>query len=249
MLFLAPSIGSTLFIWLVVLPIELTAITIADVAVALRRSPFQPSPGLPRVARSEATTIDDYVSPVRLKIAPVCVGLGMVLCAATLVLWLSGAIEIGRFTGSPALPLLAAAVVAHVGGRVAEHRVLLSQQPAINSVELAWDDAFRADTFRALRLFQSSVTWLAVAAALVGIFAIVDGMNVTRWSVALGPTVLTFGYLAVMIFFVTRGAKDYFRWRLWPNIQDHWTAAEAEAEAEANTEANASGSISPAGRV
>ena len=102
--------------------------------------------------------------------------------------------------------------------RLLARRVLRQPQPASSELELAWDDAFRADTFRALWMFGSITAWLAVAAAGLGLLQGLDAIAGTTWSTGLGSQLFTWGFLVILFSFSFGRAQSYFRFRLWPDL-------------------------------
>jgi hypothetical protein len=225
-LYLDPSLGSSTFIWLVLLPATLTGMAAFEVGFSLRNTLFQPSKESSRLARPRATTVSDYVSPWRLRIAPIFGLAAVVLCGGGLVLGQVGVIDQGTFVRSPALVMLAVTLIVLLLGMAAERRILRHRQSATDTLELAWDDAFRAETFRALRMFESIVAWLAVAVAGAGVLEGLDAVAGTSWSLEAGSQLFAWGYLATLCLFTFGRAQNYFRHRLWPEFSDARAAAE-----------------------
>jgi hypothetical protein len=217
-LYLNPSLGSMSFIWLVLLPATMIGIAAFEVGVSLRSSLFQQDRESSRLARPRATTVSDYVSPWRLLLAPVFVLAAIVLCACGVVLGQVGVIDTGTFIGSPALVMLAVALVVFFFGLSVERRILGHRQPATDTLELAWDDAFRAETLRSLRMFETDMAWLAVAAAGRGVLLGLDAVAGTSWSLDVGDQLFVWGCLATQWIFTCGRAQTYFRYRLWPEF-------------------------------
>ena len=191
-----------------------------DVGFSLRESLFRQGKDSPRLARSRVTSLRDYLSPWRLRLAPAFSLIAAVLCAVGMLLGLLGLIDVATFIRSPALPLLAVALLVFFVGMAAERRVLGHPQPATDTLELAWDDAFKADTFRVLRVFATIVAWLAVAAAGIGMLQGLDAITGTSWSTGVGPQLFIWGYLATLSSFSFGRAKTYFRHHLWPDLAE-----------------------------
>ncbi|MDD0857993.1 hypothetical protein NHF46_09895 [Arthrobacter alpinus] len=206
------------FMWLVALPAVIIGATVLDVALTVRDSLFGRQPDAPRMARLEAVGLRNYMSPKRLYAAPLLLVLAAALAVTGLVLGATGAIDSGAFLRGPALPfLLAAAVV--LGLCVVMARKILEQpQPAADTLELAWDDAIRADVLRKLGVLASVMAWLAVSAAGLGIL---DGLGATaaaNMGTALGQMLSTWGYFAVILTYTHGSSLSWFRQRLWPNF-------------------------------
>ncbi|MCI4658844.1 hypothetical protein [Cryobacterium zhongshanensis] len=217
-LVIQPSLASPVFIWLVVVPATLISVSALGVAASLRESLFRPPADAPRLARPTIVTLSDYVSPWRLRAAPLLVLLSFVLTIAGILLGLTGTVDLGAFLASPALPVLALASAVLLVGSAASRRVLTHTQPATTELELAWDDAFRAETFRSLLLFQTIIAWLAAGAVSLGILGGWDALRGTTWSIGLGPQIFNWGYLAILLWFSIGNATDRFRRRLWPDL-------------------------------
>lgn len=217
-IYLNPATASASTIWLVTLPLMLTGMCAGAAFVALRESLFHRHPDAVRVARPVTVTIHDYVSPRRLRTPPVLLLAAVGLCLAGLALSLTGLIDGATFIRSAALPTLAAALVVTIVGGLLARRVLHQPQPASSELELAWDDAFRADTFRALWMFGSIIAWLAVAVAGLGMLQGLDAIAGTTWSTGLGSQLFTWGFLAILFSFSFGRAQSYFRFALWPEL-------------------------------
>jgi hypothetical protein len=218
LLFVAPSLGSRSFTWLVVVPAVLTGMSAAEVLSALRESRFRHRADSTRIARSTATTLKDYVSPWRLRLAPAFQILAGVLCAIGLGLGAAGRIDATTFLRGAAIPFFALSLVVTLASMVAQRRILLRPQPVADTLELAWDDAIRAETLRGLRLAQTLVAWLAAAAAVFGMLQALDALAGTTWSTGIGPQAFVWGWLAITSLFSYGGARTRFRVRLWPDL-------------------------------
>lgn len=217
-LILNPSLASLTFMWLFALPAVLTCMAAGDLVLSLRSSLFRRHPDAARLARSSATTLRDYVSGWRLHLAPVFILISGALCGCGVALGALGAIDLRHFVLSTAFPLLALSILVLLAGMAMERRILRRSQPAADTLELAWDDAFRAETFRALRLFETIVAWLALAASGIGILQGIDALAGTVWSTGLGPQLLIWGYLATLGVFSVGRAQTQFRYALWPDL-------------------------------
>jgi hypothetical protein len=218
LLFAIPSLGSGAFTWLIASPSLLIGITVAGVIHTMRESLFRQSRDSPRIARSTATTLRDYVSPWRLRLAPVCVILAAVLCAVGLGLGAAGWIDATTFLRGAALPFFALSLVVTLASTSAQRRILLRPQPVADTLELAWDDAFRAETLRGLRLAQSLVAWLAAATAVFGMLQALDALAGTTLITGVGAQVFLLGWLPITFIFSYGRARTRFRERLWPDL-------------------------------
>lgn len=217
---LQPSLGSASYIWLVALPALLFGATALDLSVSLRNSLFRPPAGVDFVTRPRVTTMSDYVTPWRLLIAPLCVVVAAALCIGGVILGALHVIGRDSFIASGALWMFVFSAIVLVASLAVERRVLGQPQPATDTLELAWDDAFRADTLRMLRYSTTLVSWLAVAAAANGIFKGMDELAGTSFSSGIGSLLFTPGFLAVVLAFDAGRARSHFRHRLWPDLAE-----------------------------
>lgn len=221
-LLLLPNSASTFdYLWPVVLPAVLVCATLLDVVQTLRDSLFVQRPDAPRMARTVAVTAADYVSPWRLRLAPLLVLLAAALAAAGLILGVAGEVDMGHFLRNLAIPSLLASALVLCGTVFAARRILAQPQPVSDPLELAWDDALRAETFRKMGLLAAAVAWFALAAGAMGFLGAFAHPGGTGGSVpgsALTELVFTWGYLAILAVFTFGGASNYFRYRLWRNL-------------------------------
>ncbi|HUG51808.1 MAG TPA: hypothetical protein VLZ78_12495 [Terrimesophilobacter sp.] len=217
-LYFDPSLGTMSFTWLVLGPAMLTGMAAFEVGFSLRHTMFQQNKESARLARPRATTVSYYVSPWRRRLAPMFGLAAIVLCACGMVLGHVGVIDEGTFIQGPALVMLAVALIVFLFGLAAERRILYHPQPASETLELAWDDAFRAESLRALRMFVTFVAWLAVAAAGVGMLQGLDAVAGTSWSRGAGAQLFAWGCLATICSFSFGRAQSYFRHHLWPEF-------------------------------
>lgn len=224
-LYLSPSLGSDSFILAIMAPVMFTCMAAFEVTVALRQTLFQPREHSSRLARPQATTLSDYVSPWRLRLAPAFGTVALVLCAGGLILGQVGVIDSDAFIRSQALPLLALALIIFGLVTAAEWRILRHQQPASDTLELAWDDAFRADTFRALQMFEATIAWVAVVGAGTALLQGLDAVAGTAWATGVGSQLFIWGYLVATFCFTFGQSQNYFRHRLWPQFSTVDTGA------------------------
>jgi hypothetical protein len=217
-LFTNPSLGSAAFIWLVVSPAILTGMAISDVVTSLRSSLFRQRDGTPRIARPTATTQRDYVTAWRLRLGPACELAAGILCVFGIALGAAGRIDARAFLTGPAFPFLALSLAVWLASAGAQRRILRQRQPVADTLELAWDDAFRGETLRSLRMFQTLVGWLAVAAAALGILQAFDALTGSQTGTNWGLQLFTWGWLAIIVIFENGRARTQFRARLWPDL-------------------------------
>jgi hypothetical protein len=217
-LFANPQTNATNFLWIVVVPLALSLTVVGQMSVALRETLFCQRADSPRVARPRATGLDDYISGWRRLIAPVLLAPAFLVNAVAVILAWNGVIDALAYVTSAALPLLVVGVVVFAAGIIADRLVLRTPQPATDPAELAWSDAFIGDTLRNIRLAVGVVMWIAVACGGVGILAGIDAIDGTTWSTGVGLQLLTWGYIAVMLVFSTRGSQQYYLRRLWPQV-------------------------------
>jgi hypothetical protein len=164
--------------------------------------------------------MSDYVTPWRLLIAPVCFVVAAVLCLGGVILGSLDLIAREAFSSSGALWMVAVSAIVLVASVAVERQVLGRPQPATDTLELAWDDAFRADTLRELRYFTTLVAWLAVAAAVNGIFQGIDELAGTSLSGGIGALLFAPGFFAILLAFNAGRAWSHFRYRLWPDLAE-----------------------------
>lgn len=203
--------------WLVVLPAVLIGMAGCDVGMALRDTLFRQQGDSPRMARVVAVSLGDYISPLRLMLAPSLLVLAVLLGAAGLALGLLGNSQ-DRVLQGAALPILLVALVVISGTAVVATRVLRQTQAVTGALELAWDDAIRAETFRKMALLGATIAWLAVSAIALGILNGLDSAGGTAWGASLGSQIFNLGYLGIFYLFTYGTAYSYFRYRLWPEL-------------------------------
>lgn len=218
-LFLTPEPDfSFSYSWLVVLPAVLIGMNVFDVALALRDSLFTKRPDAPRLARAMSISPADYLSPWRVRMAPLLIILAGLVFAAALALGAMEAISLSAFWGSMALSSLAVAVLALLGAVLVSRRIVQTPQPVSDPLELAWADAIRADTFRKLHLLTASVAWLALGAGALGVTEAMDPSLAVSAGLNLGQLLISWRFLAILLMFTYGSSHSYFRYRLWPKI-------------------------------
>ena len=216
--YLNPNAASASLIWLVTLPLILIGMSAGAAIVALRASLFSKNTEVVRVARPVTVTLSDYLSPARLRMPAMLLLAAGVLTLAAFALGLSHLIDTETFLRSAALPMLAIAIITLLSGRALARRLLKQPQPASSELELAWDDAFRAETLRGLWMFGAILAWLAIAASGLGMLQGLDALHGTTWSLGLGSQLFIWGYLAILLTFSIGQAQRHFRFALWPDL-------------------------------
>lgn len=116
--------------------------------------------------------------------------------------------------------LVGLAVFAAVGSAIAAHflslRVLERPQPAENTLELAWDDALRAEALLTLLSLVGILSWIACSAV---VYAVATGVDPgSPFTDGIVPQLSGLGMLSIVYFAAFGGGKKHFRFRLWPDI-------------------------------
>lgn len=183
-------------------------------AAALRQAARPPAVDGPRVARPMAPALGDYVAPVELQGGRVAAVL-----PSFVVLTLAALAVAGAASPPLVLPagLAALALLALAFGEVGARRVLDAPQAAGSDLELAWSDAVRAHTLRAVVTVPIAVG----SYAAIGMLATVGSQGVDPRSIAgVGLAVLTgvalVAALVAAVWTVTGQPHRHFRRRLWP---------------------------------
>lgn len=184
-------------------------------AVAAVRAARRPLPGdAPRVARPTSPTFADYVAPVELQGGRVVAALAVVLAGALVVADGTGALSVGL---APVVTIMAAGGLSLVFAELAGRRVLEAPQAAASDLELAWSDALRAHTLRAV----VTVPIVVGTYASVGVLSVLELGDVDPRSIAGILLVSLFGLMllgVVVALAWTAGGQPHrwFRRRLWP---------------------------------
>jgi hypothetical protein len=139
---------------LVFLAAETIGTTTALCFVSLRALEPQRSAG---VARASAVELDDYLAPAQHAFVGIVIGAAIVLAAVDASVRGFSAVIAGGVVLS-----LVSFVIAEIAGR----RLIAQRQPAASDLELAWNDALRAQLVRDLygtpTAFAAASLWLAV---------------------------------------------------------------------------------------
>lgn len=163
MLLLTPLGESPYFLLFVAITILLGVLTISTAVVNTRERLFSPAPAAPRIARVRSVSTEEYIGRPRALLPVVLLGVAAVLVPGVVAAVLAGWLAVDW------LPWLAAACMLTAGAvivvRVAERCILAQPQPASDTVELAWDDLFRADALSTLRMGAAMAAWLTLGLA------------------------------------------------------------------------------------
>jgi len=217
---IARPAGVSAFLWAAILPLMLLFVTAGAVASSLTDELFSPVHRSPRVARPTAVSIRDYISPGQFWLVPVVVVAAVVLTLVGVVLSSFGVLDPARFLQGSTIWATPVAVVVTLGGFVVARLIVAQKQPASDSLELAWSDALRADTFRMLWVFESIMAWLAVVLAGIGILRALPVPIGASWAGLILTLAGNFGILAMSRVFNYGAGRSYFRYRLWPSLGD-----------------------------
>lgn len=209
---------SVAYIWVVALPAILIGTTIFDVALAMRDTLFTQRGGTPRMARATAVFLRDYITPWKLYTPLVLLGLAAILVAIAAALGGAGASAMDASLAGTSLPALATAVLVLLGCVFAGRKIIGQPQPVSDALELAWDDALRADTVRKTGLLATAMSWLALATAASALVVAVDvSLTSTMWFTNV-QILLSWGFIAITLVFSYGSSFTWFRRRLWPAL-------------------------------
>lgn len=195
--FLATPVGaSPLYVLIVVLPTFLVSRLIAACVVSLRERLFHPAPDAPRVARIRTMRTSDYLGPVRRAVTWILAAAAGGFVVALVVVGSSGVRNTAAWISAAAA--LTCALSACAVLPLLERAVLRTPQPASDTVELAWDDALRADALVNIRLSVAVACVLGIALAVSAL-----------WDVGadkfLPSQIVIWGQLALQIAFPPNG--------------------------------------------
>ena len=179
-------------------------------AVAALTAGSSVTPDQPRVARSGAVAVKDYLAPVEL------VGARVVVAAAVLLLvWVNVFTARNASVDYVGITLFSVfGVLSLVIFEVASRRIVDQSQPAGSTAELVWDDAIRAS---ALRDLVTAPLALGVYCLLFGFVSVADANGDVVFGL-LGGIVFVVLLAAAIVSRVTR-TQSYFVRRLWPDLR------------------------------
>jgi hypothetical protein len=161
-LLLTPLATSPVFVFVAVLPVLILTGAVSA-AVSVRERLFQPAPSAPRIARARALGVADYLDPFR-RLLPWMLAPAAAVCLTAVCISVTRHPD--RLDGVLVFSLLIVSIVAlatFVAVPILERMVLEQPQPATDTLELAWDDAFRATTLGQLRLALAFAAWIVLA--------------------------------------------------------------------------------------
>jgi len=173
-LLFTPLATTPVFLFVVVFPVLIVTGTVSA-AVSVRERLFHPAPDAPRIARARALGVGDYLDPFR-RLLPWALAASATLALVTV--WVSGTGWRERTGEALAVSLLIVAIVAvaaFVAVPILERKVLDQPQPASDTLELAWDDAFRATTIGQLHLSLAFAAWIVLALSVGVLWPGADG--------------------------------------------------------------------------
>lgn len=153
-----PLATSPYAMWILSLILLMVVLAGGTLAAQLRERLFSPVPQAPRVARPVALRTRDYLGLWRTRVPVVLLVAAVLATAALSVTTILGVTALAALLSTAGALLLAIAATA--GTRWAERRILDQPQPASDTLELAWDDLFRADALSTLRMSASMTAWL-----------------------------------------------------------------------------------------
>ncbi|GAA5209304.1 hypothetical protein [Microbacterium kyungheense] len=166
-LLMTPLGTETYFLLIAVVPCILLPTAAAHVFLNLRERLFHPAPHVPRIARLTRMRTRDYLGPAGLR-APWVLAALLVVTVVADVATRSTASESAAQTSVVAFSVVATVAVALQCARPLLDRLVLDRpQPAADTLELAWDDAFRTETLRSLALVTCQVTALALSLGVI----------------------------------------------------------------------------------
>jgi hypothetical protein len=179
----------------------------------------------PRIARTGAVGVPDYLSSFERNGARVCVALSIVVLAVAAILHAAG-VSTG---GSPLLSIGAIIVALGVASLVlfefATRRILSRGQPAGTPTELAWDDALRAGTARDI----------VTAPLCLGLWSIVfmlsDSLTATSapsWLLGAAALAVFAAVIVIASIAVAQKPQQHYLRRLWPDVASAASAASTE---------------------
>jgi len=175
----------------------------------------------PRVARSNAVTVADYLSPLER------IGTRAIVIVA-IVAAVCGAVLVPSAASGARAPMVLFAVLAVASlalFEVSSRRIIALPQPAGSTAELVWDDAVRVSS---LRDMLAAPVAFGLNSVVLGIAALVqtaveispsDGANLLGISTP-------FALIALTLYSRAAYPQRYFLRRLWPKLRWSDTADE-----------------------
>ncbi|ANP71132.1 hypothetical protein [Cryobacterium arcticum] len=216
-------------IWSALMIIVLTGLGGAvGLCVAEFRSAHVSLGDRPRVARSPTPSRGDYLSTVDLWCAPVAVAVSGVAMAAVAVLILADPDNVFRDASIPSLwwPgfLLWIVSLTSIGvGRILSTRLVGRGQPAGSDMELAWSDALRSWTLRALVQTPALGAFCSAVVVMTSLStAVVTRQSGIATAVSLTSSVvllvMSLGLAGASVFAMESRRPPHYLSRLWPDV-------------------------------
>ena len=209
-LLLTPLALSPTFPIVAILPVFITT-AFASAVVGVRERLFHPAPDAPRIARARALSAADYLDPFR-RLLPsmlaVAAALSLALVVAT---WLREPESVDGAFGVTALYAAVATTALFIAVPLIDRRILAQPQPATETLELAWDDAFRSTALGALRLAPAIGAWITLSVAMLALWI---GSDAPFASYAL--QLPTWGVIALQFVYPDTGR------RMRPELYPEW---------------------------
>lgn len=196
--------------------------TLADARAALARVGDGP-----RIARTPAPTLPDYVSAAERRIPPILLLVAAVVIAGAFLLVRlnpDGAFSDASIASVLWLPLalLVVGVATAVAARAVVARLLDHGQPATTLTELVWDDALRSHAVRGNVTVAGIIGLASVYASLIALSTAAYGDGTNDFGVYLS-SVLSFVLPAIILVIsalsmvsASRRTTRYYLSRLWP---------------------------------
>ncbi|MET2012846.1 hypothetical protein ABXJ56_14985 [Microbacterium chocolatum] len=155
-----PVARSPYLLWTLAFVILVVIIAGSTLIEQLRDTTFHPAPSDPRVARLTSVGIRHYLDGWRTRTPDVLLFIGAV---ATIGVGIASIVALVPPTWvGVALLALVFAVAVRVTTTAMERRILAHPQPAKDGLQLAWDDLFRSDALRSLRMSAALAAWVPV---------------------------------------------------------------------------------------
>ncbi|MBW9094033.1 hypothetical protein JNB62_10095 [Microbacterium jejuense] len=209
------------FLLIAVLPCIVLPTATANVVINLRERLFHPAPDVPRIARLTRMRSRDYLGSAGARVPWVLAG---VLAFALVAIIAVSTAAPGRLAPSAVSAFVAAAALTlclHAARPFLDRLVLDRPQPAADTLELAWDDAFRTETLRSLALAACQLSGIAI-----GMGAIAIAPTATLWA-AVAMQLPTWGAIVPQFVYVGWNGRP-----LQPALYPDWLRAPAGSAVE-----------------
>jgi hypothetical protein len=164
-----PLATTPLFPLIAMFPV-LIVTSAASAVMSVRERLFHPAPTAPRVARARALGVGDYLDPFRRALPWGLTCSAGVAVAVLVVTWLRAPDQVNPLLAAIATIFSIGALATLIVVPLLEGVVLARPQPASDTLELAWDDAFRATTIGQLRLSMAFAAWMVLACAVAALW-------------------------------------------------------------------------------